>query len=182
MSALGLIETNGLLAAIECADAMLKTADVRLLERHFVGAGLVTVTVTGEVAAVRAAVDAAVATARAIRDDAVVSAHVIARPDAELGRVVTVACAPDGGPETRIFPAAASAPTPPCPGTGGSAGMAALRSRGRDISRLKKMSLARLRELARGTDGLTMTREALESARKNELIETLLKAYRQEEE
>lgn len=180
MSALGLVETAGLLAAVECADAMLKTADVRLLERHLVGAGLVTVTVSGEVAAVRAAVDAGMAAVRALRVDALVSAHVIARPDSELGRVVAVCPGSCGGPGTPIIPAGPSAPAEPA--ASGAVAAAAAGPPVHDISRLKKMSLARLRDLARETDGLAMTREALSSARKNDLIQALLKAYRQEEE
>ena len=61
MQALGMIETKGTLAAVEAADAMLKAADVALLEKTKVGGGLVTVTVTGDVAAVTAAVDAGAA-------------------------------------------------------------------------------------------------------------------------
>ena len=59
MQALGFIETRGLIAAIEGADAMLKAAEVRLVERTFVKGGIVTITVTGDVAACRASVDAA---------------------------------------------------------------------------------------------------------------------------
>ena len=90
MSALGLIETLGLLPAIEAADAMLKAADVRLLEKNLAGGGLVTITVTGETAAVKAAVDAGSAAVRRIRGASLVSAHVIARPDSELATVLTL--------------------------------------------------------------------------------------------
>ena len=55
MKALGLIETKGTLAAVEAADAMVKAADVTLVEKTRVGGGLVTITVTGDVAAVQAA-------------------------------------------------------------------------------------------------------------------------------
>ena len=58
MQALGMIETRGTLAAIEAVDVMLKSADVTLVEKTKIGGGLVTVTVTGDVAAVTAAVDA----------------------------------------------------------------------------------------------------------------------------
>ena len=53
MSALGMVETKGLVGAVEAADAMLKTADVSLLEKNRAGGGLVTITITGEVAAVQ---------------------------------------------------------------------------------------------------------------------------------
>ena len=77
--ALGLIETKGLVGAIEAADAMVKTADVRLVGLEKIGAALVTVLVRGDVGAVRAAVDAGAAAARRIGE--LVSLHVIARPD-----------------------------------------------------------------------------------------------------
>ena len=69
MQALGMIETKGTLAAVEAADAMLKAADVALLEKTKVGGGLVTVTVTGGVAAVTAAVDAGAAAVERLGSD-----------------------------------------------------------------------------------------------------------------
>ena len=66
MKALGLIETKGTLAAVEAADAMVKAADVTLVEKTRVGGGLVTITVTGDVAAVQAAVDAGRQIARSV--------------------------------------------------------------------------------------------------------------------
>lgn len=80
--ALGLIETRGLIAAIEAADAGLKAADVKLLARYKADAALVTIEFLGEVAAVRAAVDAGSAAATKI--GTVVSTHVIPRPATEL--------------------------------------------------------------------------------------------------
>lgn len=85
MDALGMIETKGLLAAIESADAMLKAAEVRLLERDFVGGGLVTVMVKGDVAAVKASIDAAAAAVNRIDPSLLISQHVIPRPHEELG-------------------------------------------------------------------------------------------------
>lgn len=95
MTALGLIETKGLLAAVEGADAMLKAADVRLLERNLVGGGLVTITVAGEVSAVSASVEAAVAAIGRIDGTALVSGHVIARPDAEIATILALHPATD---------------------------------------------------------------------------------------
>ena len=83
MQALGLIETRGLIAAIEGADAMLKAAEVRLVERTFVKGGIVTITVTGDVAACRASVDAA-ASAVARMGGTILSTHVIPRPHESL--------------------------------------------------------------------------------------------------
>jgi len=82
--ALGLIETKGLVGAIEAADAMVKAANVRLIGREQIGGGLVTVMVRGDVGAVKAATDAGAAAAGKIGE--IVSVHVIPRPheDVEL--------------------------------------------------------------------------------------------------
>ena len=88
MQALGFIETKGVLVAIEAADAMLKAADVSFLEKTKVGGGLVAVTVTGDVAAVKAAVNAGAAAVERINDAALVTRHVIARPHDELTAVI----------------------------------------------------------------------------------------------
>ena len=84
MQALGMIETRGTLAAIEAADVMLKAADVTLVEKTKIGGGLVTVTVTGDVAAVTAAVDAGASAAVNLGEGLLVSRHVIPRPHEEL--------------------------------------------------------------------------------------------------
>lgn len=80
--ALGLIETLGLVAATEAADAMVKAARVQLLSKQQVGGGLITILVAGDTASVQAAVAAGAAAAREI--GVVVSAHVIARPDDDV--------------------------------------------------------------------------------------------------
>ena len=77
--ALGMIETRGLVAAVEAADAMVKAANVRLMDKTRVGGGLVTVMVRGETGAVKAAVEAGGAAAAKVGE--VVSVHVIPRPD-----------------------------------------------------------------------------------------------------
>ena len=84
MKALGLIETKGTLAAVEAADAMVKAADVTLVEKTRVGGGLVTITVTGDVAAVQAAVDAVVAAVERIAASSLAAKLVIPRPHEEL--------------------------------------------------------------------------------------------------
>jgi microcompartment protein CcmL/EutN len=88
MQALGLIETLGLVVAIESADAMLKAADVNILEKTYVGGGLVVVTVTGDVAAVKAAVEAGGAAVRKINATLLVSQHVIPNPHDDLENVI----------------------------------------------------------------------------------------------
>ena len=86
MEALGLIETKGLVGAIEAADAMVKTANVTLVGKEFIGAGYVTVTVRGDVGAVKAATDAGAAAARRVGE--LVSVHVIPRPHSEVDAVL----------------------------------------------------------------------------------------------
>ncbi len=85
-SALGLIETKGLVGAIEAADAMVKAANVVLLGREQIGGGLVTVMVRGDVGAVKAATDAGAVAANKIGE--VVSVHVIPRPHDEVEAIL----------------------------------------------------------------------------------------------
>ena len=80
--ALGMIETKGLVGSIEAADAMVKAANVTLIGKEFVGGGLVTVMVRGDVGAVKAATDAGAAAAQRVGE--LVSVHVIPRPHAEV--------------------------------------------------------------------------------------------------
>lgn len=84
--ALGLIETKGLIGAIEAADAMVKTANVKLVSKEKISAGLVTVKIVGEVAAVQAAVEAGAAAAQRVSQ--LISAHVIPRPDDQLNDII----------------------------------------------------------------------------------------------
>jgi len=80
--ALGLIETRGLIGAVEAADAMVKAAKVTLLGKEISGGALVTVMVRGEVGAVKAATEAGAAAARRVGE--LVSVHVIPRPAGDL--------------------------------------------------------------------------------------------------
>ena len=82
MQALGMIETKGLVASIEAADAMVKAANVTLIGKEHVGGGLVTVMVRGDVGAVKASVDAGAAAAECVGE--LVSIHVIPRPHDEV--------------------------------------------------------------------------------------------------
>ena len=81
-NALGMIETKGLVGAVEAADAMVKAANVTLIGRVQVGGGLVTVMVRGDVGAVKAATDAGSAAAKKVGE--LVSVHVIPRPHSEV--------------------------------------------------------------------------------------------------
>ncbi len=90
LEALGLIETKGLVGAIEAADAMVKAANVKLIGKEKVGGGYVTVMVRGDVGAVKAATDAGAAAAERVGE--LVSVHVIPRPHADLEQLL-----PKGG-------------------------------------------------------------------------------------
>ncbi len=84
--ALGMVETKGLVGAVEAADAMVKAANVTLVGKEQVGGGLVTVLVRGEVGAVKAATDAGGAAAAKVGE--LVSVHVIARPHEETETII----------------------------------------------------------------------------------------------
>lgn len=84
--ALGMVETRGLVGAVEAADAMVKAARVRLIGKEKVGGGYTTVMVRGEVGAVKAATDAGAAAARRVGE--LVSVHVIPRPHSEVERIL----------------------------------------------------------------------------------------------
>ena len=86
LNALGMIETKGLVAAIEAADAMVKAANVTLIGKEHVGGGLVTVLVRGDVGAVKAATDAGAAAAERVGE--LISIHVIPRPHAEVEAIL----------------------------------------------------------------------------------------------
>jgi ethanolamine utilization protein EutM len=85
-NALGLIATRGLVAAIEAADAMVKAATVSLVGTEYVGGGLVTVLVRGDVGAVKAATDAGAASASRLGE--LVSVHVIPRPHTDVESIL----------------------------------------------------------------------------------------------
>ncbi|MDZ7360276.1 MAG: ethanolamine utilization microcompartment protein EutM [candidate division KSB1 bacterium] len=86
LDALGMIETRGLVGAIEAADAMVKAAKVTLIGKEKIGGGYVTVMVRGDVGAVKAATDAGAAAAEKVGE--LVSVHVIPRPHAEVEMIL----------------------------------------------------------------------------------------------
>ena len=86
LDALGLIETRGLIGAIEAADAMVKAANVVLIGKEYIGAGYVTVMIRGDVGAVKAATDAGAAAARRVGE--LISVHVIPRPHSEVEKIL----------------------------------------------------------------------------------------------
>ncbi len=139
-TALGLVETRGLIAAVEAADAMAKAADVRIVGLEQTIAALITVQVVGEVAAVTAAVEAGRAAAARVGE--LVASHVIPRPHADVRAMQRTATGPPA-----VAPIAGSPPPPDYE----TLSVRELRSRardlpgfplqGRDVSRAKKKQL-----------------------------------------
>lgn len=86
LEALGMVETRGLVASIEAADAMVKSANVQLIGTEKIGSGLVSVMVRGDVGAVTAAVEAGGAAAGALGE--VVATHVIPRPHSDVEKIL----------------------------------------------------------------------------------------------
>jgi ethanolamine utilization protein EutM len=84
--ALGMVETKGFIGSVEAADAMVKAANVTLVGTEYVGAGLVTVLVRGDVGAVKASTDAGAAAARRVGE--LISVHVIPRPHNEVEKII----------------------------------------------------------------------------------------------
>src|SRR3970040_544086 len=84
--ALGMIETNGLIGAVEAADTMVKTANVVLVGKEYVGGGYVTVMVRGDVGAGKAATDAGAAAPKRVGE--LVSVHVIPRPHSDVEMIL----------------------------------------------------------------------------------------------
>ena len=138
--ALGLVETRGLVGALEAADAMLKAAEVTLLGREVVLAALVTIKVTGEVAAVKAAVDAGAAAANRVGE--LLATHVIPSPDEQTDTVVL-----DESPERRR-------PATNLPLAG----------------QLDRLPVRELRRLARETAGFPLHGREISKANKEELL------------
>lgn len=207
MSALGLIETKGLIAAIESADAMLKAANVCLLERTQVGAGLVTITIAGEVAAVKASIDAAAAAVKRIEGAKIVSQHVIPRPDAEVDHIILTKIKdiePENSQTKTVVEEDKAADTDRDDHSSKEleekSETADLKEKieeeisetdvskkpevkkGYEDSQLKKMNLSKLRAIARDLENLDLGGKEINSARKKELIEAIINAYRKKEE
>jgi microcompartment protein CcmL/EutN len=151
-AALGLLETLGLVAALEGADAMLKAAEVRLVRQERTDPALVTSTIVGETAAVRAAVDAGRAAAE--RVGKVVSAHVIPRPTPEVWDVLL-----REGPRAGSAPSPARArATPPAPAADDG---------------LDGRTVPALRRLARARNDDAFSGRAISRATKDELLRFL---------
>jgi len=101
-SAIGMIETKGLVGSYEAADAMIKASDVTIVKQEFVDGGIVTVVVKGDVGSVQAAVEAGKEAARRVGE--LLGAHVIPRPDEDVFQMIK---GPEA-PKKKPAPAAAS--------------------------------------------------------------------------
>ena len=162
-TALGMIETIGLVSALEAADAGLKAAQVRLLGRDYVRGGLVMVRFSGDVAAVQAAVDAGAAAAR--RVGAVFSAHVIPRAMPEVVRMLVSDPSPgqsggspsSGGGEDGPREAALAAPEDQAPG----------------MDTLSGWKVLALRQYARRLPGFPLRPSEIRYANKALLLESM---------
>ena len=152
-SAIGLIETRGLVGVIEAADTAAKTADVRLLGFERIGAGFVSLSFQGDTASVKTAVEAAREAAARVGE--VVSAHVIPSPRIDVEALAS---------------AEAPAPAAPTPGPG--------RPLQEPPEDLDTLPVARLRQLARQTAGVGLHGRQISRANKLQLIEALRHALR----
>ncbi len=196
MAALGFIETKGLLAAVEGADAMLKAADVHLLEKNLVGGGLVSITIEGEVSAVKASVDAAASAISRICGSTLVSQHVIARPDEELKQIIATKYVPVNETELKAEPTAehkeipveVSEPAVEIKKVSDKVESSSSKTLDKksepsakaesvhyQISDLEKMKISKLRQIARTMSDLSLTREEIKSSAKKALIEAIIK-------
>jgi ethanolamine utilization protein EutM len=160
--ALGLIETRGLVGAIEAADAALKTANVKLVSKESVHAGLITIKIIGETAAVRAAVDAAGAAARRVGE--LVSVHVIPRPHDELIQLINGSPEPQRKRDEDLGENKVDTQT----------------EQSEDAheyrNQLYKLTVHQLRTLARSTENLSIQGRQISMANKQQLIDELLRA------
>ena len=184
MSALGLIETKGLVAAIEAADAMVKSADVRIIEKHQVGGGLVTITVAGEVSAVQAAVDAAIVAVGRINGAVLISGHVIPRPYDEVSAILLTeneGSQPSQKDTPEIPQDVEVAPVEVEPASSPAKAEVATdveapeeEQQGYTLSELQKLSVSKLRMLVGELEGVSLSKQTVKNATKKKLIEVIL--------
>lgn len=167
--ALGLVETRGLVGAIEAADVMVKTANVRLLGKEIVRDGLVTIQVIGDVAAVKASVEAGAAAAARIGE--LVSQHVIPRPVDDIESIL-VRPVPPPATESHEVSTPRKRPRNPEP----ELSFNASESDNPAHKALDEMTVRQLRTLARDTGGLGIQGREISKANKEELIREILKA------
>jgi len=191
MEAIGMVETKGLVASIEAADAMIKAANVTLLRQDFVGGGLVSVIVTGDVGAVKAATDAGAAAAERIGE--LISVHVIPRPSSGIdgmlkdpgdkGRVATSSAPKSPAPA----PAPASAPKPAQPASAAKPAPTAKADKPSSASQKSKaelegMKVVDLRSYLRERKFINIPRSKIGFANKEELLKEIEWSHKKEAE
>jgi microcompartment protein CcmL/EutN len=167
--ALGMVETRGLVGSIEAADVMVKTANVALLGTEYIRNGLVTVEVIGDVAAVKAAVEAGAAAAGRVGQ--LVSTHVIPRPSDEIESILkqrTPASPPADPFRTDVPPEVPE-------GEEEEFDFVASEDDAEYSSQLDAMTVHQLRTLARKTEGLAIQGREISMANKDVLIHELMK-------
>ncbi len=163
--ALGMVETRGLVGCIEAADVMLKTANVVLLGVEYIGEGYVTVEVVGDVAAVKAAVEAASSAAAKVGE--LLATHVIPKP-AEDVEPLLKRRSEARNEQRRRLPLPLSKTTAP---EGGSAYVGDEEY----SAQLQAMTVHQLRSVARQAEGLQIAGRQISRANKEQLIEELLR-------
>ena len=181
LSALGMIETKGLVAAVEAADSMVKAAKVRLIGKVHVGGGLVTVMVRGDVGAVKAATDAGAEAAARVGE--LISVHVIARPHEELEAIL---------PSSEDKMSVPVKPTEPEISVKPTVKAAAPASRTKESGAKKKsvesnadidsMSVVQLRKFARSMKGFPIEGREISKANRATLLGLIKKQYTGEKE
>lgn len=170
---LGMVETRGLIGAIEAGDVMVKTANVRILDIEYIKNGFVTVKCIGEVAAVKAAVDAASAAAQRVGN--LITTHVIPRPAEEIEMILRKPQPPsEASPSTSkkeepktVTKKTATPETPDM--------FAAGKNDDEYRAQLETMTVPQLRTLARGVGGLNIFGREISKANKELLISELMK-------
>ena len=187
-----MIETRGLVASIEAADAMVKAASVTPISKTHVGGGLVTVMVEGDVGAVKAATDAGAAAAERVGE--LISVHVMPRPAADVAHILDRRPEPKPEPEPEP-PAPEPEPEPEVPEHEPEEAAHTEEMKEEqpeeapaekmDLSELTpealgKMTVAKLRIVARELGTTGMSRRDIRFAKKEDLIERITKALGQE--
>lgn len=169
--AFGLVETKGLVGAIEAADTMVKTANIKLIGKERTDPAMITIKIIGDTAAVRSAVEAGAAAAQRVGQ--LVSKHVIPRPAENLEELVfaksflnaeEIAMLTGSGPtEIREEPSASAVIPPSTP------------DKEEFIADLESMTVPQLRNYARSVEGLSIYGRQISMANKEELIAEILK-------
>ncbi len=179
INAFGLIEVRGLVTAIEAADAMLKSANVKLIRQQQVNPGLITLIVEGDLAACRAAVDAGVAAASRLGE--VISQLEIGRPDNDTEQMVLSLISCSEGKGTTDSPAKVEPPSPPvAPAVREDAAPAAVapppeKRSANDHDAARKAMLAFIAASVKGRSWMEITRRFPEHAGCKPILEEMVK-------